>query len=233
MAWSTRVTGRLSGARLCYDVTINATVRPDLDDAVRQALLDARLAVEQASGPDASVTGPFVVSSETHDASAEVLPGGSPASREYFHFRPSEVPRASAWGTSETSASPPAALPNVLLALHDAWAVALNCCGDNLNVHAHSHAARRLHESLRHGYAHDLALRVRRRAARRRLSPIPIVLSPSGGSAFTSELTLANLAPTDVQATFAYTPPFGGTPAPSPTHCLPRHKESSPTPWRT
>jgi hypothetical protein len=40
---------------------------------------------------------------------------------------------------------------------------------------------------------------------------IPIVLSPSGSSAFTSELTLANFAPADTVATFSYTPAFGGT----------------------
>jgi hypothetical protein len=40
---------------------------------------------------------------------------------------------------------------------------------------------------------------------------VPIVLSSTGGSAFTSELTLTNRSTTDAQASYVYTPAFGGT----------------------
>jgi hypothetical protein len=41
---------------------------------------------------------------------------------------------------------------------------------------------------------------------------VPIVLSASGGSAFTSELTLTNRGATDADVAYSYAPAFGGTP---------------------
>ncbi len=55
---------------------------------------------------------------------------------------------------------------------------------------------------------------------------VPIVLSPAGlgGSAFTSELTLANRGSTDAQISYVYTPAFGGT-AGSATDALPAGRQ--------
>ena len=73
-AWSTRVTGRLRGGAIVSDATINATLGPDLDDAVRQALVQASAAVTSAAKPGASIEGPALVSFSSGSATGAELP---------------------------------------------------------------------------------------------------------------------------------------------------------------
>jgi PKD domain len=75
-AWSTRITGRLSGGPPIFDVTLNATIAPDSDGDVLSAFEDARHAVAQAAHPAVPITGPLLLSSSARPVTDVYLPGG-------------------------------------------------------------------------------------------------------------------------------------------------------------
>ena len=216
-AWSTRVTGRLRGKPPLYDVTINSDHDPfgELDIAVQEALHAARQAVLAAAGPGGRVNGPSTLSSSSQQVVEKPLPGGvmNPfLEPTLLGLPPPGEPFCV--GDFGDRPTPPNSLPSPpcggglfsATVPKDVFFVSL--------WDTHIHHQRDVYEVLtvtgtltttHYEYVGESS-------SSAPTLTISILLSPSGGSAFTSELTLANFAPSDTVATFAYTPAFGGTP---------------------
>ncbi len=219
-AFSTRVTGRLRGGAIVFDATINATLAPDLDEAVRRALVQASAAATASARPGAAIEGPSLVSSSSGSVTGANLPEATVATFLTNVLQTSSSafgPVGVCVGALGDLGRPPAVLPRspcppdswtlTLIPLHTSFG---GIERDDVRS-THTHTLRDVYTVLtvtgtltttHYEYVADPPTST---------LIIPIVLSPSGGSAFTSELTLANLAAADTQATFSYTPAFGGS----------------------
>ncbi|MBK9064588.1 MAG: hypothetical protein IPL89_15555 [Acidobacteria bacterium] len=212
-SWSTRITGHLRGGPDLFDVTINATAAPESDAEVRQALANARQATAEAAGPGAAVNGPILLSSSVAPVKDLSLAGGATLTQTVQTLSLPPLTDVCGGDLGELP-GPPSGLPGPP-------------CGPGIlavrtrdtipwiprNIDTNTHTQRDVYASLfvtgtltttHYEYVGESSSAL--------TLTIPIVLSPSGGSAFTSELTLANFAASDTQASFAYTPAFGGTP---------------------
>ena len=227
-AWSTRITGRLQGLPPLYDVTITANVQPLDDDAVRQALRDARAAVLAAAGPGGEVNGPTLVSSSSGQVTGMALSNFAkvksietevpfPKQGDFCVGDYGDLPEP-----PSVLSAPPCPAGSSIARLPPPEAADLGTVGYS----NHTHVERDIFTTL--SVAGTLtsthyAFVGQARSSTSTLT-IPIVLSSTGGSAFTSELTLANRGTTDALVSFAYTPAFGGTPG-TVTDVLPAERQ--------
>ncbi len=234
-AWSTRITGRLSGGPLVFDVTLNATIAPDSDGDVQSAFEDARQAVAEAAHRAVPVTGPTLLSTSARPVTDAGLPGGvhDVQLTSYLKaYSPHEVAADVCVGDFGDLVKPPTEFPtppcpflSVDLTLRsfsfNGWRY------DDVDS-THIHTQRDVYAGL---YVTGTLTTshyefVAEGAAPTSTLTVPIVLSSAGlgGSAFTSELTLTNRGTTDAQISYAYTPAFGGT-AGSATDALPAGRQ--------
>jgi hypothetical protein len=225
-AWSTRIMGRLSGGLPVFDVTLNATIAPDLDPAVQQAFEDARRAVAEAAHRAVPVTGPTLLSSSARPVADASLPGAarvvqltSSLSASSFSFVDGGAVCVGDFGDL---VQPPAALPNPpcpfgsfglnLRPGHSGFGSAIFDDVVSTHVHTQRDIYARLYVTGTLTTSHYEF--VAEGAGPTSTLTVPIVLSSTGlgASAFTSELTLTNRGAADAQISYSYTPAFGGTP---------------------
>jgi len=217
-AWSTRITGRFPGGPPFFDVTLNSSVSPALDDGVSAAFEGAVRAVRGAAGSAVSVTGPILISSALQPVVEAFLPGAvnvleleSTLSSYSVADRQTTV----CVGDLGDLPRPPASLPSgpcspgsrpILLRVDEGFSYHYY----DVVVSTHTHTQRDVYAGLyvtgtlttsHYDFVADTASST---------LVVPIVLSTTGGSAFTSELTLTNSGTTDAQITYEYTPAFGG-----------------------
>jgi len=222
-AWSTRITGSLPGGPPLFDVTLNATIAPDFDDAVQQAFADARQAVAEAAGHALPVTGPLLLSSSARPVTDSFLPGAARVIRLTSSLRAASLffkTSSVCVGDFGDLVQPPTVLPSPpcpagssvvnLIAAHGLSPISY----DDV-VSTHVHTQRDVYEGL--SVTGTLTTShyelVAESAEAASTLTVPIVLSSTGlgGSAFTSEMTLTNRGTADAQVSYAYTPAFGGT----------------------
>jgi hypothetical protein len=235
-AWSTRITGRLSGGGPpVFDVTLNATIAPDSDSDVQSAFDDVRHALAEATHSAVPVTGPTLLSTSAQPVNDAYLPGGVrdvqltyPLEAYAQLFSDTDVCVGDFGDLVEAPASlpaPPCPFRSGELTLRS---YGTNILPGDHAVSTHVHTQRDVYAGL---YVTGTLTTshyefVAEGAASPSTLTVPIVLSSAGlgGSVFTSELTLTNRGTTDAQISYSYTPAFGGT-AGSPTDTLPAGRQ--------
>ncbi|MCM3878100.1 MAG: hypothetical protein NEA02_17010 [Thermoanaerobaculia bacterium] len=239
-AWSTRITGHLADGPPLFDVTINATVSPELDDAVLHAFEDARRTVAEAAGPGIPVTGPMRLSSSARPVTDAYLPGAAKVLRLKYLLNASSGLTESAVcvGDFGDLIQPPDLFPRPPCPLGAPSAMLspsrFSTCGGFIIlicrffydevVSTHVHTQRDVYAGIY--VTGTLTTSHYELVAEGTTSTliVPIILSPTGGSAFTSELTLTNRGATDAQVSYLYTPAFGGA-AGTATDTLPAERQ--------
>jgi hypothetical protein len=214
-AWTIRVTGRLADGPEVFNLTINTASPPESTPAVAAAFEDARHAIAAAAGRAITLTGPTLIDSATVLTSAKSLANvvRSVTTSQNFYLIVGD------YCVGDLGDLPTAPMGSTLRApcVATATTIHLRCSGlhlcstvlDQLND-AHTHVATENYSTLIvTGTLTTSHYELVGEAAPLTLT-VPIVLSPTGGSAFTSELTLVNRGATDAQVSYAYTPAFGG-----------------------
>ncbi|MCM3878102.1 MAG: hypothetical protein NEA02_17020 [Thermoanaerobaculia bacterium] len=231
-AWAIRVTGRLAGSPDVFDTTINTVSPPESTPAVAATFEEAKHAIAAAAGRAVPITGPTLVDSATVPANAKPLANvvRSTTSMQSFHFSPVLFGDYCVGDLGDLPASPVESTFKAPCAA-TATMVHLRCFGFNFcsviadRLHdVHTHTATELYSTLIvTGTLTTSHYKLVGEGAPSTLT-VPIVLSPTGGSAFTSELTLTNRGATDAQVSYLYTPAFGG-PGSAGTDMLPAERQ--------
>lgn len=207
-AWSTRVTGRLAGGAPLFDVTINGDVSPDHDAAVWQAFVRARQAIAGAVTAGAPVSGPHLLSQESHEVASVLLLGGI---RTLMTTSTLGGTSPSCVGELGEVQGIPASLPKppcpsgAQVASYSTTVGSISSTNTDTRRDVYGgldftgNLTASHYELVGEGSAGDLT--------------VPVILSlPGFNSAFfTSELTLTNHGTTDATLSMSYTPAFGGS----------------------
>jgi hypothetical protein len=218
-AFSTRITGRLSGGTLLFDVTVNTTESAALDDAVLQAFEDARRTLAQAAGSGTAVSGPALLSTSVQPVTNAFLPDTARVvsfASGLVAFSMFEVSRTACVGDLGDLAQAPTVPPFPPCPSGSAAVTLRSLGGFGFGPHddlasAHIHTQRDVYAGL---FVTGTLTNSHYELAAIELTPtfiVPIVLSPTGGSAFTSELTLTNRGTSKAVIRYLYTPAFGGS----------------------
>lgn len=240
--WSTRITGRVPGGPPLFDVTLNADVGPDLDDRVQQAFEDARAAVAAAVGPSSRVSAPVLLSTSVRSVADEFLSTVTRVLRQTSFLTAASLPFPTTAtvcvGDLGELPHPPSSLPSapcpvtaVPLELRPYKIVKI--FGGPFEVFEPYDDVRSMHvHSLLDVYPGSSVTGILTTSRYELVAEgsssaltVPIVLSPNGGSAFSSELILTNRGNTDARVSYVYTPAFGGT-AGTATDTLPAERQS-------